>query len=248
MNGVDLMEWDGYIYNVEGEKCLTYRSRDENLYDYVNEPDSVFVNHQLIKCLSKKELFVRILLYLPLFLAPIFVPLFMDVLYVSERMTMEFENMTLPELKAVLSKNKLDTTGKRADLLSRLSNYFKKNNQENSNQASKNSKSKAGTKPSNNDANNSSADSVNGVDSVNTMESSKKSDNKQEKSTSKPQNLSEGKEVTKMSMEERLLLRAKRFNLETKPSSGVKAVKLVLKEDPEALKKRSERFFHTIIN
>lgn len=50
-----------------------------------------------------------------------------------------------------------------------------------------------------------------------------------------------------MTMEERLLLRAKRFNLEPKATSGIKAVKLVVKEDPEVLKKRSERFVFILI-
>eukprot|EP00375_Theileria_parva_P000526 XP_763196.1 hypothetical protein [Theileria parva strain Muguga] len=116
----------------------------------------------------------------------------MDILYVSERMTMEFENMTIPELKAALAKNNLETTGKRADLVSRLSNYFKKNPQENSNGAPKNLKSKAGTKSSSNNSSNSSTSSVNGVKAATTVESSTKTDNKEAKSVSKSSSLTEG--------------------------------------------------------
>ncbi|BAM41411.1 uncharacterized protein TOT_030000673 [Theileria orientalis strain Shintoku] len=211
----------------------------------------------------------------------------MDVLLISQRMAEEVENMTIPELKAVLAKYNLETTGKRADLVARLSNHFKQKDEKGADgtksvKASPKIEAKSpktapkATKAPSAAANEGATEAVSSGPPKLELEEPKTP----EKSPSPPEGPK--KEVTEMTMEERLALRAKRFNLEIKPDTGLdkkldtsldrklgtsldkkldtslekkpeagsekkadaakSQKKLVVQEDPEVLKKRSERF------
>ncbi|UVC54329.1 ankyrin repeat containing protein [Theileria orientalis] len=66
----DIMEWDGALYNEQGKKALTYRSRYENLYEYVHEEDSFFRDYELFKCLTKSQYASRISLIAAVLMFP----------------------------------------------------------------------------------------------------------------------------------------------------------------------------------
>ncbi|UKK01459.2 hypothetical protein MACK_002273 [Theileria orientalis] len=219
----------------------------------------------------------------------------MDVMLISQRMAEDVENMTIPELKAVLAKYNLETTGKRADLVSRLSNHFKhKDEKENDGAKSVKASPKTVAKSPKVALKATKAAAVAATEAATeaVSSSSPKVEPEETKSPEKSPVPSEEpkKEVTEMTMEERLALRAKRFNLEMKPGTGLEKKldgslekkldtslgkkpdtslekkldtnlekkpeaspekkadatkspkKLVVEEDPEVLKKRSERF------
>ncbi|UKJ89097.2 hypothetical protein MACJ_002343 [Theileria orientalis] len=179
----------------------------------------------------------------------------MDVVLISQRMAEDVENMTIPELKAVLAKYNLETTGKRADLVSRLSNYFKHKDEKGSDGA-KSVKASPKIVPKSPKVTAKATKAAAVAPSEAATEAAQSSSPKLDPEETKPREESASqseepkREVTEMTMEERLALRAKRFNLEKKPEAspekkadGTKSPKkLVVEEDLEVLKKRSERF------
>ncbi|EKX72518.1 hypothetical protein BEWA_049850 [Theileria equi strain WA] len=64
------IKWDGGIYSESGERVLGYVSPfDEDLYQYVNDRDSFFMDYKIIKCKSIPEI-LRILFTIFTSLAP----------------------------------------------------------------------------------------------------------------------------------------------------------------------------------
>ncbi|BAM41410.1 ankyrin repeat containing protein [Theileria orientalis strain Shintoku] len=59
------------LYNDEGKRALSYRSRYENLYEHVHEEDSFFRDYQLFKCLTKFQYACRISLIVAVLMFPV---------------------------------------------------------------------------------------------------------------------------------------------------------------------------------